>query len=116
MNRVLRVVAIWKDATDPSDDRLTIDVVVNDQNLVLKKCMTFGFMGSASPNAEKFHPFALRIDGTLANGSDTGEPDDTDESVNIHGKKAEMGELFTYLQDGEEYIYRIAQIVDLGEP
>ncbi|MCA0846940.1 hypothetical protein [Salipiger thiooxidans] len=93
-----------------------MDVIVDEQNHVLKKYMTFGFMGSARPGAEKFFPFGLRTDGTLANGSDTGEPDDTDERVNIHGKKAEVGELFTFLQDGEEYTYRIAQVVNLGEP
>ena len=103
-----------KQVADPNEDPITFDVFVDEFNIAQNKCMTFGFMGSPKEDAERFLLFALRTTGRLGNGSNTDEPDDTNEALNPFGKKMNVGEFITYYEDEEEKTYRIHQVTDLA--
>jgi hypothetical protein len=93
---------------------ITVDLVLTDTGMATRRMVAFGVLGSLGENPEVAAPFLLRPDGSMDFG--TGEYDDNadrDGRIERMDQRAfTVGELFTISYEGEEYIYRVAQLLD----
>lgn len=112
--RLKRVIAAWTDVEDPSEDRITVDVFCDEDNVAHAPMMMFGFMGGAAERSSSFMPFGVRTNGTIANWRQD-ELDESDEQLLLVGREMTVGQYITYREDGEDFTYRILQVIDPEE-
>lgn len=92
---------------------VTIDIFVTDEGFATRQMVALGVLGGLREDAECVEPFLLRPDGAMDFGTVYDEDNDRDGRIERMAERPfVVGELFTISYEGEEYVYRVAQVVD----
>lgn len=122
MPKLCRVVLIPLFPDKTGEERIFMDLLVNEDGTASKKLPTFGFCGDGWPKPTPqptIRPFVLYSDGQMDFGDDAGDPWDRDEDrfsqIDLFSRKRNIavGGIICVLNDGQEDEYRISQVVEL---
>lgn len=122
MSKLCRVVLIPLFPDKTGEERVFMDLLVNEDGTASKKLPTFGFSGDGWPKPTPqptIRPFVLYSDGRMDFGDDADDPWESDEDrfsqTDLFSRKRNIavGEVICVSNSGQEDEYRVAHVVEL---
>lgn len=114
MHAIMKRVNLTPVGEKDGDLNVTCDVMVGESGVPYLKMASFGVLGGFKESSETLLPFVLRPNGDVDFGTEFEDDEYRYGKTNLlSGRVLEVGELFTFRYDGNDYTYRVARIFEM---